>query len=53
MNYYVAYMVCYSDTVIADSPEEAAEIVARDCPYDIDGGAFVTCEETGEEWDFG
>lgn len=35
--YHVAYMCCYSDVVEADSPEEAAEIVAGECPYDIDG----------------
>lgn len=47
--YYVSYMCIYSDTVIADSFEEAAEIVANNCEYDVDGYAMVTCLETGEE----
>ena len=50
--YFVSYMVVYSDAVEADSPEEAAEFVANNCPFDIDGGAFVTNEDTGEEFDF-
>ena len=50
-NYHVSYMVTYSDVVEAESPEEAAEIVAQNCPYDIDGGAFVTCIETDQQWD--
>lgn len=50
--YHVSYTVVYSEVVDAESPEEAAEIVARNCPYDIDGGAFVVDKETGEEYDF-
>ena len=50
--YFVSYRVVYSDTVKADSPEEAADMVANDCPFDIDSGAFVTNEDTGEEFDF-
>ena len=46
--YFVSYMVVYGDTVEADSPEEAADMVADDCPFDIDGGAFVTNQDTGE-----
>lgn len=49
--YSVSYMVVYLETVKADSPEEAAEIVANNCPYDVDGEAHVVNEETGEEWD--
>jgi hypothetical protein len=49
--YSVYYMVVYSYTVEAESPEEAAEIVASNCPYDVDGEAHVVNEETGEEWD--
>lgn len=49
--YFVSYMVVYGDTVEADSPEEAADIVAAECPYDVDGYAHVTNEETGESWD--
>lgn len=50
--YFVSYMVVYGDTVEADSPEEAADMVADDCPFDIDGGAFVTNQDTGETFDF-
>ena len=49
--YFVSYMVVYGDTVEADSPEEAAEFVANNCPFDIDSGAFVTNEDTGETFD--
>ena len=48
--YHVSYMVVYSDEVEADSPEEAAEIVAKSCPYDIDGAAEVTRIDTDESW---
>lgn len=47
--YYVSYMCIYSDTVVANSFEEAAEIVANNCEYDVDGYATVTCLDTGEE----
>lgn len=50
--YFVSYRVIYGETVKAESAEEAAEIVAKNCPYDIDGGAFIADEETGEEYDF-
>ena len=50
--YHVSYMVTYSEVVKAESAEEAAEIVAHDCPYDVDGGAFVVDQDTGEEFDF-
>ena len=49
--YNVSYMVVYSEEVDANSPEEAAEIVASNCPYDIDGKACVTDVETEEEWE--
>lgn len=49
--YHVAYMCIYSDVVEADNPEEAAEIVSKDCPYDVDGQAHVTRIDTDEEWD--
>ena len=49
--YSVSYMVIYSDTVEADSPEEAADMVQQSCPYDVDGYAHVVNQETGEEWD--
>jgi hypothetical protein len=48
--YHVAYMCVYSDVVKADSPEEAAEIVASECQYDIDGTAEVTRIDTDESW---
>lgn len=50
--YHVSYMVIYSEVVEAESPEEAAEIVEKNCPYDVDGGAFIVDKETGEEFDF-
>lgn len=49
--YSVSYTVLYSDLVEAESPEEAVEIVANNCPYDVGGEAHVVKEETGEEWD--
>ena len=49
--YFVSYMVVYGSCVDADSPEEAADIVAADCPYDVDGAAHVTNEDTGESLD--
>lgn len=47
--YYVSYMVVYSEEVEADSPEEAANIVANGCPYDVDGAAAVTDLDTDEQ----
>lgn len=47
--YHVAYMCIYSETVEADTPEEAARIVEGDCPYDIDGPACVTDIATDEQ----
>ena len=49
--YSVVYMVVYGEDVEADSPEEAAEIVAQNCPYDVDGVAAVTRLDTGEYWE--
>lgn len=49
--YTVSYMVIYTETVEANSPKEAADKVEADCPYDVDGLAHVTDEETGEEFD--
>lgn len=49
--YFVSYMCIYSDTVEAESPEEAAEIVANNCPYDIDGLAHVINLSTDEEFE--
>jgi len=50
-NYHVSYMCIYSDFVEAETPEEAAEIVANNCPFDIDGLAYVTNVETDESWE--
>ena len=47
--YYVSYMVVYGEEVEADSPEEAANIVADNCFYDIDGAAAVTNLDTDEQ----
>ena len=49
--YHVSYMCIFSETVEADSPEEAAKIVEHDCPYDIDGSACVTDLETEEQYE--
>ena len=49
--YFVSYMCIYYDTVEAESPEEAAEIVSNNCPYDIDGLAFVRNIGTDEEFE--
>ena len=51
--YLVAYEVIYSEVVEAESPEEAAEIVYNNCPYDVDGEACVTDIATDEEWRIG
>ena len=51
--YYVSYMVVYGEEVEADTPEEAANMVASECPYDIeydiDGVAAVTDLDTDEQ----
>ena len=47
--YYVSYMVVYSEEVEADTPEEAANMVANECLYDIDGAAAVTDLDTDEQ----
>ena len=49
--YHVSYMLIFSDVVEAESPEEAADIVEYECPYDIDGEAFVTRIDTDETWE--
>lgn len=49
--YHVSYMCIYSETVIADSPKEAAEMVERSCPCDVDGLACVTDLETDEQFE--
>lgn len=49
--YHVAFMCVYSDEVEADTPKEAADIVASKCEYDIDGLAHVVNLDTDEEYD--
>ena len=49
--YHVSYMCIYSEIVMADSPKEAADMVEQSCPYDVDGLAWVTDTETGEEFE--
>ena len=51
VKYHVAYNCIYSDVIEANSPEEAAEMVAQGCPFDIDGEAFVTRIDTDETWE--
>lgn len=50
-NYIVSFMCIYSEKVEAKSVEEAVELVENECPYDIDGMAFVTNLDTGEEFE--
>lgn len=49
--YSVSCMCIYTETVLANSPEEAADIVVDRCPYDVDGEAHVEDLDSGEEWD--
>ena len=49
--YFVSFMCVYSDEVEAETPKDAADIVERDCPYDVDGLACVTDMETGEQFE--
>lgn len=46
--YHVSYMYIFSTVVKAENPEEATEIAASKCEYDIDGEAYVTDLETDE-----
>lgn len=49
--YIVSYKVIYTEPIMADSLEEAVNIVAAECPYEIDDGPFVTNWDTGETFD--
>lgn len=51
-HYHVSFPVIYDDFVEAEGPKEAADLAMDYCQYDVDGGAYVVCEETGEEFDF-
>ena len=48
-DYHVSFTVIISRVVKAESHEEACEKAMADCPYDIDGTAWVTNLRTGEE----
>jgi hypothetical protein len=50
--YHVSFMVVWADTVEAESPEEAVDIVVRDCPYDGIDDIYVVDTETGEDFEF-
>ena len=39
--FFVSFMCIYSAVVEADTPEDAAEVAAADCPCDIDGEASL------------
>ena len=41
-------MVVYTDTIKAETKEEAIDIFRKDCPYDIDCNT-ISCEESDEE----
>ena len=49
--YHISFMAIYTDVVEATSPEEAVNIAAQNCPYDIDWPAHVIRIDTDEEWD--
>ena len=49
--YHVSFMCVYSKCVEEETPEEAAELVERDCPYITCGAAFVTDIDTGEDFE--
>lgn len=51
-HYHVSFRVIYDDVVEAETPEEAVDLAMDYCQYDVDGGAYVVCQETGEEFDF-
>lgn len=49
--YHVSYMCVFSTVIEARSPEEAAEIAAHECAYDIDGQAYVVDLKTNETFE--
>ena len=49
--YNVSFMCVYSEDISAELPEEAADSVQSNCPYDVDGTACVTDIETGEQFE--
>ena len=49
--YNVSFMCIYSEDISAESPEEAADSIQSNCPYDVDGKACVTDLETGEQFE--
>lgn len=49
--YFVSFNCIWSTTVIADNPEQAADLAEAECPCDIDGFASVTNLETNEYFD--
>ena len=48
MIYNITAMVVYHDQIEADCEEEALDIFAAECPYDVDGDT-IECECIGEE----
>ena len=51
MKYNISAMVVYSDSIEANSEEEAIDIFCSECPYDVDGNT-IECEMDFEDyWD--
>ena len=53
MTYRVSLAVLWGTEVEANSPEEAVDLAAEECPYDLENSvpASVWNEETGEIYD--
>lgn len=49
MKFLVSYMCIYSEEVEAETKEEAEDIVAWNCPLDIDGEPCTILLEEEEE----
>lgn len=51
MKYGVSIAVIFTTEVEADSPKEAADKAAAECPYDIENGVPATVwNEAGHYW---
>ena len=49
MVYNISAMVVYSDSVEADTEEEAIDLFCADCPYDVDAQT-IDCEMDFDEF---
>lgn len=48
MKYYVSAMVVYSDSIEAETEEEAIDAFIANCPFDVDAQT-IECEIENEE----